>query len=242
MEAVDSNEVNPGGNWLCRCLDPLDADADDNCSSAMGISQSQSSSSSRPDTVITAGVSTLAGKTEVSSFSQHGSSFSAGTVGDDSLDSCSLDSIGRMLLLLEDNDASLNELFIDCKSMDKEGAAEVALYLHKNTRVKKLKLYCGKRSSHRHILCKVMEGLKGNSSVESFEIEGAVVNRETASWLTPSFVHSKILTSITMTSCKGSGLEELCVAMQQNKYVRKLSFVSCYWDNYIADIVASSLR
>ena len=50
-----------------------------------------------------------------------------------------------------------------------------------------------------------------------------------------------MLTSISMISCNGSGLEEVFVAMQQNKNIRHLSFYSCYWEDHISDIIASSI-
>ncbi|KAL7530716.1 hypothetical protein ACHAXR_003640 [Thalassiosira sp. AJA248-18] len=203
-------------------------------------SSSEMSQSSCPTSQ--AGTCNSFNHTAVSSFYSGGSfSSAASTAGSEEFDESSLDSIGRMLIKLEDNDASLTDLVVDCKSIDKEAAAEIEQYLPDNTRLKKLRLHCGSRSRHLHICHCVISGLKDNSSVEYVEIRNAEIDHEIARWLVPSLAHSRTLKHINMISCKGIGLEDLFVAMQWNKRVQQLTFRSCDWEDHITDIMASSL-
>lgn len=164
-----------------------------------------------------------------------GGSMSSGT--------CSLDSIGRMLIQLEDNDSSLKELLIDCTSMDADAANFFSQFLPNNTHLQKLRLHCGHRSRHRQILGKVLLGLKDNSSVSFVEIQGAEIDCEVASWLVPSFANSQKLQHISMMDCDfvGSGVGILFVALQHNKGIRHLRFHSCDWEDHNVDIISSSL-
>lgn len=190
-------------------------EADNNSSS-----RSQSScSNSQPD------IFNAKSQTDVSSVSE--GSFSA-AAGSGSFDGSSLDSIGQMLIRLDDNDASLTELLIDCKSMDTQAATYVEQFLPKNTYLQKLRLHCGSRSDHREIIHRVLSGLKGNSSIESLEIQDAEINRETASWLVPFLAQSRTLKHISVMNCNfvGSSLATLFVAMQHNKHIRQLTFHS----------------
>ncbi|KAL9179319.1 hypothetical protein ACHAXT_008609 [Thalassiosira profunda] len=178
-------------------------------------------------------------QTQLSSFSV--GSFSSGTVGSESLDNCTLDSIGHMLIKLDENDASLTDVTIDCKAMDKEAATEIGLYLPDNTRLKRLRLNCGSFPYHREVLREVAKGLQGNTSIVHIQIHNARMNHEMASWLLPCFTHSRTLQGVVLVNCKGSGLEELFVAMQQNKTIEHLTVRSCRWAKYISDIMALSL-
>ena len=192
------------------------------------------------------------GQTELSSFSKGSFTLASGGSGslDDpgtdvslagsvgSLDGCSVDSIGRMLIKLEENDVSLTELTIDCTSIDKEAAAEVAWYLPRNKHLKKLRLFCGSRSSsrHRHIFRKVVEGLKTNKSVAYIVIQGVDISRSTATWIVPSFIHNQSLEHVILINCKGLGLEDLIVGMQRNERIKRLTFHSCYYGKNISAI------
>lgn len=214
--------------------------ARDDDSAAISQSSSSGSASASRCTLSQTMVSASC-KTEVSSFNMNsaGSTFSASTVGSGSIDDLSLDSIGRMLLQLEDNDSSLRELVVDCKTMDFEAARLMSQYLPNNTRLSKLTLRCGKRS--RQIFLTVFSGLKGKSSVRDIEIEEAFIDRGAANVLVPFFGESRTLESFSMKHCKGPGLAQLFVAMQHNKHIKKLSFHACHWESHNADIVASSL-
>lgn len=181
---------------------------------------------------------------------------------DDSVSSSggrSLDSTGRMVIQLGENNAYLKELLIDCTSIDNQAAADVEQYLPGNTHLKKLRLHFGnddiateprqqrrrkRQIFHRgHIFHRVVSGLKGNSSIKHIEIKGAEINHETASWLIPSFAHNSRLKHIRMVNCDfvESGLAILFVALQNNKRIRSLTFHSCDWEEHNADIVASAL-
>ncbi|KAL7530835.1 hypothetical protein ACHAXR_003703 [Thalassiosira sp. AJA248-18] len=157
--------------------------------------------------------------------------------------SSGLDSVGRMLVQLEYSDESLTDLLIDCKTMDKKDSTYVERFLPVNTCLKKLRLQCGNRTSHRQIFHRVVSGLKGNSSINYIEIQGAIIDREAANWLIPSFSRSQPLKHIRMVNCNfvGSGLAILFIAIQHNKCIRHLTFLSCDWEEHDADIVASSL-
>lgn len=158
-----------------------------------------------------------------------------------SMDDCSLDSIDRLLMRLEMNDALLTELVIDCRKMDKESAVEIGLNLPTNTHVQKMLIKAGKRSRHRDMFLDVASGLSSNSSIKQLIIEGAVINREIANALVPTFIHGKSLQHISMINCKGIGLAQLFVAMQRNERITHLRFESCYWEEHNSDLLASAL-
>ena len=165
----------------------------------------------------------------------------AGTVS--SGGSCSVDSIGRMLVQLEYNDESLTDLLIDCRTMDRKEAVCVEQFLPANTCTKKLRIHCGDVTSHRQVFHKVVSGIKG-SCINSIEIRDAVFDRQAASWLAPSFVDNQTLKHIEMVKCSfvGSGLGILFVAIQHvKKSIRELTFFRCDWEEHNSDIVASSL-
>lgn len=172
--------------------------------------------------------------------SQAGESTMGGTV---SSGSCSLDSFGEMLLRLDDNDESLSALAIDCKLTSANRAKYVAQFLPANTHLKKLRLTCGNNASHRNTFRKVISGLKDKSSVEFIEIQDAVLNRESSTWLIPLFSRSKSLNQISMINCifVGSGLSILLVALQHNKHLRHLNFHACDWDEHNSETLAASL-
>jgi len=157
-----------------------------------------------------------------------------------SFDDC--DSIGQMLLQLEDHDPSLNELVIECKKMDKDAAEEISIMLSSNKHVEKIILKCGAnfRSRHRDIFITIVSGLACNSSIKHIEIQGANFTREMASALVPCYIHSKSLQHISMINCVGN-LKQLFVAMSRNKRIQQLTFNSCYWEEHNADLLASAL-
>jgi Ran GTPase-activating protein (RanGAP) involved in mRNA processing and transport len=184
-----------------------------------------------------------------SSASQSGYSFNDSQAGESTMDgtvssgSCSLDSFGEMLLRLEDNDESLSTLAIDCTLTSAARAKYVAQFLPGNTHLKKLRLTCGNKTSHRSTFRKVISGLKDKSSVEYIEIQDAVLNRDSSTWLIPLFSRSKSLNQISMVNCifVGSGLSILLVALQHNKHLRHLNFHSCDWDEHNSETIAASL-
>ena len=176
---------------------------------------------------------------ETSTFLEEGSAYSS------SNSSGSMDSIGAMLVQMEDDDVALKDLVVDCKSLDRKAAKYISQFLPDNTHITKLHLQCGDRSSHNQILNKVLLGLsKGNGSVEHIIIQGAVINREVASWLVPSFAHHPKMKKFSIVKCKfeGAALGILFVAMQHNKHVRHISFCSCDWDEHNTDVLSSSLQ
>ncbi|KAL7553600.1 hypothetical protein ACHAWF_016907 [Thalassiosira exigua] len=185
-----------------------------------------------------------------SSFSQSQSAYSRGDddestfSGSSGTSDCSADSIGRMLIHLEESNPSLTELTIDCKTLDKEAAIYVEQFLPTNTRVEKLCLHCGDRSSHRQVFRRLLSGVKDSKSIQCIEVRDLKTNREAAELLVPSFAHSQKLKRIRMENCEfvGSGLAMLFVAQQHNKHIRHLDFHSCRWEGHNVDIVASSLQ
>ncbi|KAL3772568.1 hypothetical protein ACHAW5_005311 [Stephanodiscus triporus] len=170
----------------------------------------------------------------VSGDSQEGSTLSG---------NCSLDSIGLMLRRLEDDDSSLIDLEVDCKSIDADAAKCFSVLLPENTRLQRLRLDCGNDSSRLDVIRRVVSGLKGNSSIKHVEINDLTMDRDTSSWMAQSFASSKSLTHISMTKCRflGSGLGILFVSLQHSKYIRHLTFHSCDWEEHNTEIVASSL-
>lgn len=186
------------------------------------------------------------GSVEDGSVSSEGSQYTRDT----------LDTVGRMLHRLEHNDSKLVDLVINCKTIDVEDAKNISLILPENTRLTRLRLYCGNNASvkvnssvadnskHVGICRRVLSGLKGNSSIEHVEIHDLTLDRDTSSWMAPSVLsNSKSLTRLSMTNCRfvGSGLGVLFIVMQQNKQIRHLAFQSCDWDYHNAEIVASAL-
>ena len=162
--------------------------------------------------------------------------------GEGSIDGASLDTIGRMLIQLEDNSASLTELTLDCNTLDKVASNDIELSLPDNTRVTKLHLLCGTRSSHKRILYRIISGLMMNASVTHLIIQDANIDDEISSWLSRKLSHSRTLKHICLQNCEGSGLEKMFVAMQQNKLLRhSLTVLSCDWEYHITDIMALSL-
>lgn len=170
----------------------------------------------------------------------------------------SLDTVGRVLHRLEENDSSLVDLDIDCKAFDAEDAKNISLILPDNTRLTRLRVYCGTNgrinsssvsdnaanAKHAGICRRVLTGLKGNSSIEHVEIHDMTLDRDTATWMAPSVLsNGKSLTRLTLTNCRfvGSGLAILFIAMQHNRHIRHLSFHSCVWEDHNAEIVASAL-
>ena len=167
----------------------------------------------------------------------------------------SLDTVGRVLHRLEENDSSLVDLDIDCKAFDAEDAKNISLILPDNTRLTRLRIYCGTNgrinsssvsdnAKHAGICRRVLTGLKENSSIEHVEIHDMTLDRDTATWLAPSVLsNGKSLTRLTLTNCRfvGSGLAILFIAMQHNRHIRHLSFHSCVWEDHNAEIVASAL-
>lgn len=170
----------------------------------------------------------------------------------------SLDTVGRVLHRLEENDSSLVDLDIDCKAFDAEDAKNISLLLPDNTRLTRLRVYCGTNgrinssgvsdnaanAKHAGICRRVLTGLKGNSSIEHVEIHDMTLDRDTATWMAPSVLsNGKSLTRLTLTNCRfvGSGLAILFIAMQHNRHIRHLSFHSCVWEDHNAEIVASAL-
>lgn len=170
----------------------------------------------------------------------------------------SLDTVGRVLHRLEENDSSLVDLDIDCKAFDAEDAKNISLILPENTRLTRLRIYCGTNSrintssvsdnaanaKHVGICRRVLTGLRGSSSIEHVEIHDIILDRDTATWMAPSVLsNGKSLTRLTLTNCRfvGSGLAILFIAMQHNRHIRHLSFHSCFWEDHNAEIVASAL-
>ena len=170
----------------------------------------------------------------------------------------SLDTVGRVLHRLEENDSSLVDLDIDCKAFDAEDAKNISLLLPDNTRLTRLRVYCGTNgrinsssvsdnaadAKHAGICRRVLTGLKGNSSIEHVEIHDMTLDRDTATWMASSVLsNGKSLTRLTLTNCRfvGSGLAILFIAMQHNRHIRHLSFHSCVWEDHNAEIVASAL-
>lgn len=170
----------------------------------------------------------------------------------------SLDTVGRVLHRLEENDSSLVDLDIDCKAFDAEDAKNISLLLPDNTRLARLRVYCGTNgrinsssvsdnaadAKHAGICRRVLTGLKGNSSIEHVEIHDMTLDRDTATWMASSVLsNGKSLTRLTLTNCRfvGSGLAILFIAMQHNRHIRHLSFHSCVWEDHNAEIVASAL-
>ena len=167
----------------------------------------------------------------------------------------SLDTVGRVLHRLEENDSSLVDLDIDCKAFDAEDAKNISLLLPDNTRLTRLRVYCGTNgrinsssvsdnAKHAGICRRVLTGLKENSSIEHVEIHDMTLDRDTATWMASSVLsNGKSLTRLTLTNCRfvGSGLAILFIAMQHNRHIRHLSFHSCVWEDHNAEIVASAL-
>ena len=184
-----------------------------------------------------------------SSAGQSGYSYNDSQAGESNMDgtvssgSCSLDSFGEMLLRLEDNDESLSSLAVDCKLTSANRAKYVAQFLPENTHLKKLRLTCGNKVSHRNTFCKIISGLKDKSAVECIEIQDAVLNRESSTWLISFFSRSRTLNQISMINCifVGAGLPILLVAMQHNRHLRHLNFHGCDWDEHNSETIAASL-
>jgi len=184
-----------------------------------------------------------------SSDGQSGYSYNDSQAGEFTIDgtvssgSCSLDSFGEMLLRLEDNDESLSSLAINCKLTNAKRAKYVAQFLPDNTHLKKLRLTCGNKTSHRETFRKVISGLKDKSSVECIEIQDAVLNRESSNWLIPLFSRSRTLNQISFINCifVGSGLSMILIALQHNRHLRHMNFYSCDWDEHNAETIAASL-
>ena len=166
----------------------------------------------------------------------------------------SFDSNRIELIQLEENDESLVDLTLDCRSMDDELASEIFVHLRGNTHLKVLRLKCGARhhagnngSPHQEeeeAFCKIVSALKYNVSVECLNISGAMtINREISSSLASSMAHNSRIQSIRMHQCKfvGSSLAILLVAMQHMKQIRQLSFHSCDWEEHNTETIASSL-
>ena len=169
------------------------------------------------------------------------SSFSSASV-QSSTGSCSLDSMGRMLEQLEEDDPSLIEILIDIKRTDKEAAKFISQLLPSNTHVKKIIIKCGTRPSHRQKFLKVISGLKENTPIQHIEIQDADIDREMASWLVPLFAHTT-LQHIGIKNCNfiGAAVSILFVALQHNKHIRHLTFRTCDWEEHNTDTIASSI-
>jgi len=147
-----------------------------------------------------------------------------------------------MLFQLEGNDDSLEELISDCETMDMQAAIYVAHLLPHNTCLRKIRLHYN-RTSDQKVFHKIVSGITGNTSIASIEILGASFGREEASSLVPTFSRVQTLNHIRMINCNflGPGLGILLIAMQQNKYIRELTFRCCNWEEHNTDMLASSL-
>ena len=168
------------------------------------------------------------------------SSFSSASIS--SRGSCSLDSMGRMLERLEEDDPSLIEILIDIKRTDKEATKFISELLPSNTHVKKIIIKCGTRPSHRQKFLKVISGLKENAPIQHIEIQDAGIDREMASCLVPLFAHTQ-LQHIGIKNCNfiGAAVSILFVALQHNKHIRHLTFRACDWEEHNTDTIASSI-
>ena len=171
---------------------------------------------------------------------------SVGTAGSgDSFDSL-------LLYQVQNNDVSLREMVIDTTSMDRETAEDLARFLEKNTCVTTIRLSCQRleckegRERKRHVLSSLLSGVKGNTSIESIEIEDTDISHELAHSLSQLCARRQFLKNIAMIQCRfiGSGLAILFLGMQHSQSIRNVIFQSCdlgHDGSYNLEVIASAL-
>jgi len=141
------------------------------------------------------------------------------------------------------NDGTLTEMDLECASIGRDAAKDIAELLPTNTRLQRLSLTCCNDKQPRQNFRTLLYGLPQNSSITEIELREVDLDREAASWLGAALAQNRSAQKICLKDCNfiASGLAVLFMGMQHNKQLQELAIVSCELAGANTDIVSASL-
>lgn len=163
-------------------------------------------------------------------------------LGDDD-DMDSTEKAYKLCYRLEGNDSNLKKLDIDCDSIGKDIAKEIAVLLPNNSRLQRLCLTCSSSRHNTNNFRILISALSENSFITDIEIRDAELNREAASWVGTALAQNQSVQKICLKDCEfiSSGLAVVFMGMQHNKRIEELSILSCDLSGPNSDVVSASL-
>ena len=149
----------------------------------------------------------------------------------------------KLCVKLGSNDYRLTEMDIDCSSVEKKMAKEIAELLPQNNRLQRIRL-AAPNSESMSIFRVLASGLARNSSITDVQIRNTDFDREAAGWLGSALARNQSVEKLCLRNCKffDSGLPVLFLGMQHSTKIRELYILQCDLSEGVdADVVAASI-
>jgi len=150
----------------------------------------------------------------------------------------------KLCYKLATNDYKLTEMDIDCSSVDKKMAKEIADLLPQNNRLQRIRLAAPPSRESLSIFRILTSGLARNSSITDVQIRNTSLNREAAGWLGSALARNQSVQKLCLRNCQfiDSGLTVLFLGMQHSTKIRELYILQCDLSaGGNADVVAASI-
>lgn len=145
---------------------------------------------------------------------------------------------------LASNDHKLTEVDIDCSTLTREMAKEMAELFPQNNRMERVRLMAPSNKTSMANFRHLVGGIAKNTSVTDLQIRNTLLTREAAGHLGRALSINTSLQKLCLRNCQfdDSALPILFLGMQHNNYIHELYILQCDLSEPCnADVVSASV-
>ena len=145
---------------------------------------------------------------------------------------------------LASNDHKLTEIDVDCSTLTREMAKEMAELFPQNNRIERVRLMAPSSKTSMANFRHLVGGIAKNASITDLQIRNTFLTREAAGHLGRALSINTSVQKLCLRSCRfdDSALPVLFLGMQHNNYIHELYILQCDLSEPCnADVVSASI-